>query len=552
MRGTGYNYRKNFGLLFVFFAFVTLLYFVVIFAARNYTVNLVNNEFTNRKSEVFDLTLVPFNDFFQNRVPEVSFYQGYLDSLEAGKYAYSVLSSYPFVKEIAFYDMLFSNDNRMLAGFSINGLNIRPKTLSIFTINNRGLNKRYITKREEMGPFNEELNSMGIKVASYIDKLQSSSKLTDRDILRVFYSTQPGRITYLNIPRINDLLVYKDIMDTKLDHIVNYEQDMFVFSVDPTLLDVKNIYPNLYERIEVVPIVRAPVTSDVKEYVTEMLLPGALADYKLLFHSSESFISKEVNRSFLPVVLGISLVYLILLVILYLIYRNLEINGRLFKLQYDFINNLTHEFKTPVSVIKIAGNNIKSAQYLSDEERIMYGNILDQESDRLNNLMNKLLSFSQIENKTIKLKREEIDLKTFVDNIVISTQLKHADFKITKEINVKSSLLADPVLLTSVFQNLIDNAYKYSDQKRKVLDIKIQQNKKNFVIIFRDEGIGINKNEFSNIFKKFYRIKSQYNQQGSIGLGLAFCKEITEFMGGEISVKSELGKGTTFTIIFSV
>ena len=96
------------------------------------------------------------------------------------------------------------------------------------------------------------------------------------------------------------------------------------------------------------------------------------------------------------------------------------------------------------------------------------------------------------------------------------------------------------------------HSYLYSDQKRKILDIKIQQNKKNFVIIFRDEGIGINKNEFSNIFKKFYRIKSQYNQQGSIGLGLAFCKEITEFMGGEISVKSEIGKGTTFTIIFSV
>lgn len=327
---------------------------------------------------------------------------------------------------------------------------------------------------------------------------------------------------------------------------------MFVFNVDPTLLEVKNIYPNLYERIEVVPIVRAPITSDIKEYVTEMPLPGALADYKLLFHSGESFISKEVNRSFFPIVLGISLVYLILLVILYLIYRNLEINGRLFKLQYDFINNLTHEFKTPVSVIKIAGNNIKSAQYLSDEERIMYGNILDQESDRLNNLMNKLLSFSQIENKTIKFKKEEIDLNSFVDNIVASTQLKHADFKISKEINVKSSLLADPVLLTSVFQNLIDNAYKYSDQKRKILDIKIQQNKKNFVIIFRDEGIGINKSEFSNIFKKFYRIKSQYNQQGSIGLGLAFCKEITEFMGGEISVKSEVGKGTTFTLIFSV
>ncbi|MGE8376980.1 MAG: sensor histidine kinase, partial [Sphingobacterium sp.] len=212
----------------------------------------------------------------------------------------------------------------------------------------------------------------------------------------------------------------------------------------------------------------------------------------------------------------------------------------------------THEFKTPVSVIKIAGNNIKSAQVLSDDERKMYGNILDQEADRLNNLMNKLLSFSQIENKTIKLNKEEVDLEEFTENLVASSRIKYADFKISTKIDVRTSMLADPVLLSSVFQNMIDNAYKYSKAGHKILDITIQQNKKNFVITFKDEGIGIEKAEFNNIFKKFYRIKSQYNQQGSIGLGLAFCKEITEFIGGDITVKSQLGQGTTFTLVFPV
>src|SRR5690606_29285119 len=112
-----------------------------------------------------------------------------------------------------------------------------------------------------------------------------------------------------------------------------------------------------------------------------MPLPGALSEYKLQFDSSEQFLRGEINRQFFPVVLGVSLLYAVLLLIVYLIYRNIAINSRLFQLQYDFINNLTHEFKTPVSVIKIAGNNIKSAEKISDQERHMYGKILDQEAD---------------------------------------------------------------------------------------------------------------------------------------------------------------------------
>lgn len=243
------------------------------------------------------------------------------------------------------------------------------------------------------------------------------------------------------------------------------------------------------------------------------------------------------------------IIYAVLTLIAYLIYRNLNTNSRLFKLQYDFINNLTHEFKTPVSVIKIAGNNIRSASKLSEQERMHYGKILDEEADKLNGLMNKLLSFTQIENRSIQIREEHIDLDEFISNIIDAYQLKYPDFNIHHEITGIEYFKSDPVLLGSIFDNLIDNAYKYSKADNKELKIRIKKEKKNIVFRFIDTGIGIPKEETENIFKKFYRIQNQYNQQGSVGLGLAFCKELINFMDGVITVKSKLGKGSEFIIV---
>jgi two-component system phosphate regulon sensor histidine kinase PhoR len=220
----------------------------------------------------------------------------------------------------------------------------------------------------------------------------------------------------------------------------------------------------------------------------------------------------------------------------------------MFKLQYDFINNLTHEFKTPVSVIKIAGNNIRSANALSDAERIHYGKILDEEADKLNDLMNKLLSFTQIENRSIQIKEEVINLDIFVQSSINSYLIKYTDFNISYKINKVELFKTDPVLLTSIFQNLIDNAYKYSRPDSKELNINISLRKNNIVFIFKDKGIGIAKTELENVFKKFYRIQNEFNQEGSVGLGLAFCKELINFMNGSISIKSKVGSGSEFTV----
>ncbi|MBE8714686.1 sensor histidine kinase [Sphingobacterium hungaricum] len=546
------RYRKNFGLLIAFLIVVTLLYVVTVLLGRNLMTNFVEAEFNNRKAEVFDETIKPFNDFFYSKIPEVSYYQGFLDVNQASGISNTILRKNPFIEKIVFYDILFTNNRLLSPGISFNNLLFHPK--STYTFNLDPENKLVKTKlnAELTKQYADDFNNMAIKVVSFLDRVNYSSRISDADLYKVYYSVNPGKITYLNIPRKSDLLSYKNLMEDPHAPLVEYEQDWFIFLVDPQKLAVVNRFTNLYESIEIIPVVNSSLNDDANSIITEFPLPGALSDYKLSFKTTVSHLTKEINRRFIPVVFGVSVLYIVLLMIAYLINRNILINSKLYRLQYDFINNLTHEFKTPVSVIKIAGNNIQSADRLSDEERQMYGRILDQEADKLNNLMNKLLSFSQIENKSIKFKAERIDLNDFFDSIFSAIKLKYPDLQLDYSVNVEKDLYADPVLLSSVFQNLIDNAYKYSEPDKKFLSVKAQQNKKNIVITFEDKGIGINKVEFNKIFKKFYRVKNQFNQQGSIGLGLAFCKEVTEFMGGEIKVVSKQHEGTTFTLIFPV
>ncbi len=546
------KYRKNIGLLIAFLAFLTVLYVISVFLARTMMSNFVESEFYNRKVDVFDASLKPFNSFFNNDIAEVSNYQGYLDSVHAVNYSEKILRKNPFVEDVVFYDVLFTNQNATVRGVRFQNLLIYPRSIYSFKLNDENRLVKERISGVDNRPTSDDFNNMAIKMVNFLDVLDDSTSLSENDIYRIFYNTVPGKITYLNIPRVNTLRAYKSLMEDTISMAapVAFDQDLFVYKVNPQKIKIVNNQPRLYENIRIKAIADPNVMEEKAFLSTDMPLAGALSDYKLQFDSSQHFLQGEINRRFFPVVLGVSLLYLILLLIIYLIYRNISINSRLFQLQYDFINNLTHEFKTPVSVIKIAGNNIRSAEKISDQERTMYGKILDQEADKLNNLMNKLLSFTQIENKSLKFKGEYIDLNSFCEEVFEGTRIKYPDLELTYNLDVDSKMYTDPVLLNSVFQNLIDNAYKYSEVSRKFIDISVQQKKKHFIMKFSDKGIGINKNELKNIFKKFYRVKNQFNQGGSVGLGLAFCKEITEFMGGDIKVYSVEGEGTTFTLSF--
>ena len=171
---------------------------------------------------------------------------------------------------------------------------------------------------------------------------------------------------------------------------------MMTFILDPYLLKVKNSHKELYQEVSIQPVVYDPLDNQNGSLITEVALPGAFSDYKLYFRSASGYLTADINRRFMPIAAMVLLIYCFLVLIGWLIYRNLNVNLKLFKLQYDFINNFTHEFKTPVSVIKIAGSNLSGDNELSERQRKQYGRILNEEADKLNDLMNKLLSFTAV------------------------------------------------------------------------------------------------------------------------------------------------------------
>ena len=544
------NYRKNFLLIIIFLIFLSVSLVVALILGYNLTKKYVESEFYSQKIEVMEKTMSPYEEFFQHSVPEISFYQGYLDSASAAKYINNVLPKYPFIEKVLFYDAQISTAD-VEDGLRVRGLSLGVKKIYRY---GPGISKDSTVLFDNSVPgslslsVSDEFNKVGIKLASFVESADTTKAFSNDLIFKTFYNITSNRISYMNVPRREEVKIYQDIMFNRIKKSPVYEQDIFSFDLNPYKLIIQNTRPELYQFISIRKLSFDPILEKPNLTTTELPLSGAFADYKIYFGSERDFLRKEVNRRFFPIAIGVFIIYLILAFINFLIFRNFKTNQKLFKLQYDFINNFTHEFKTPVSVIKIAGNNIKSAKVLSDREKNHYGKILDEEADKLNDLMNKLLSFTQIENKAIKIKHEEINLEIFSRNIIDAFQLKYPDYVIELSISGVKSFASDPVLLGSLYQNIIDNAYKYANKGNKNLKISIYLAKKNIVFSFKDTGIGIDNKELPNIFKKFYRIQNQYNQQGSVGLGLAFCKELVNFMNGEITVKSKPGKGTEFKV----
>ncbi len=545
------NYQKNFSLVILFLILITTSMGGAFFLAFNLTSKYVENEFISQKIDVLEETVKPYNDFFQNTIPEISFYQGYLDSAQATKFIDTIFNKFRFVDRVLFYDSGVSN-HTIPDGIKLRNFTIAPKAVYQFSRNIHP-DSIVIYKENRSGKIaqtyaGDEFNKMALKFSNFIRTADTTKVLNDADRFNVFYSIMSGRITFLNIPRNEEIKIYKDLMFKNSGQSPVYQLDMMTFYLNPLHLHIINTNPELYEYISIKPLVYEYLDNNADLISNDLPLSGPFSGYKLYFSSSKNYLRKEINSRFRPIAGGLFLTYAILVFIAYLIYRNLNVNSKLFKLQYDFINNLTHEFKTPVSVIKIAGNNIRSATQLSDQERLHYGKILDEEAEKLNDLLNKLLSFTQIENKVIKFKPENINLEVFCQNLIDSYQLKYPSFDISCNIRDIDYIKSDPVLLGSIFQNLIDNAYKYSRHDRKILIIDISTSKKNIIFRFIDQGIGIPEDEIDNIFKKFFRIQNEYNQQGSVGLGLAFCKELVKFMNGTITVESIEGKGSEFRI----
>ncbi len=227
---------------------------------------------------------------------------------------------------------------------------------------------------------------------------------------------------------------------------------------------------------------------------------------------------------------------------------------RLSSIKNDFINNLTHEFKTPIASIALATSMLKNEKHKPDKNRrANYLNLIELESKRLEGQVDKVLQIAMIDSGNFTLEKEELDVHEVIKRVVDSMKLAVNKRKGTISLNLQSTtstVLADGTHLLNIIYNLVDNALKYTVDVPEIT-ITTSDHPEGIEISIRDNGIGIGEEIQHYIFDKFYRAESGNIQNvKGFGLGLSYVKKIIEEHKGKIQLQSKLNQGSEFKIYF--
>ncbi|MEL6865264.1 MAG: HAMP domain-containing sensor histidine kinase [Bacteroidota bacterium] len=267
------------------------------------------------------------------------------------------------------------------------------------------------------------------------------------------------------------------------------------------------------------------------------------------FPNRNSYLLGEMPRTIVFTVI-------LFIAILFFIYSMSVIlrQKRLSELQKDFINNMTHEFKTPISTIKISADVFLNNERIQEDARLMrYAAIIKEQNQRLNHQVEKVLQLAKIERDSFKLKLEEVDLHQLLVQAIRSNELQVAEFeggRLRYDLRASEPLIrADALHLTNILHNLMDNAIKYCKKSPDII-IRTQDEQGGILLQIEDQGIGIAKEQQAKVFTKFYRVSTGniHNVKG-FGLGLFYIKSICDAHDWKIQLDSEPEQGTKISIL---
>ena len=270
--------------------------------------------------------------------------------------------------------------------------------------------------------------------------------------------------------------------------------------------------------------------------------------YELNFDNQSLYIAKRVGPQAL---FSLALVGFTVLSFLSL-YRNWQQQRKLTALKNDFISNITHELKTPIATLSVAVEALKNFNALQDPARTQeYLDISSNELQRLSLLVDKVLKLSLFEREEIELKNDHFDLRLLVEEVMASMRLQFEKYKASLTLDAQEAdfhLRADKLHITSVIFNLLDNALKYSRQDP-AIRIQLSAAEEKLILSVTDNGAGIPAAYKDRIFEKFFRVPTgdRHNVKG-YGLGLSYVSYVLQRQGGEISVESQEGAGSRFTV----
>ena len=277
--------------------------------------------------------------------------------------------------------------------------------------------------------------------------------------------------------------------------------------------------------------------------------PGkAGVELRLIFPDKKQYLMAEMGIPFFTSVILI----LVVLIMFWRTVLSLLKEKKISEHTTDFLNNMTHEFKTPLTNIALAGKMIGRQSVIGQEDKVKhYSGIILEENEKLRLQVEQVLSMTALERGEIPLQKAELDFHQLIQDSLkcISIQIENGDGKISLKLDAEKFILfGDRTHLINSICNLIDNAVKYSIG-RPDLTIETSNNGADLVIVLSDKGIGVDRKYQKKVFDKFFRVPTgnMHNVKG-FGLGLSYVKKIVELHCGNIKLESEKGMGTRFTL----
>ncbi len=281
-------------------------------------------------------------------------------------------------------------------------------------------------------------------------------------------------------------------------------------------------------------------------YAKDVESPGYLAIY---FPDRTRLVLGSVWKSLSLSIIFTGIVLFCFWYTVRIIYRQKKLS----EMKTDFINNMTHEFKTPIATISLATDSIVSPSVLQDPERIKrFAEIIRQENRRMNNQVERVLQIARLDRNKIQLRLAEVNLHQLIrqaaDNFSLQIEKRNGVLRLDLQAT-DPAVRGDATHLANVIHNLLDNANKYSPEQPDI-SIHTHNTSRGVAITIEDKGIGISKEARKYIFDKFYRVHTgNLHDVKGFGLGLSYVKAIVDAHKGSVEVRSEVGKGSAFTVI---
>ena len=264
--------------------------------------------------------------------------------------------------------------------------------------------------------------------------------------------------------------------------------------------------------------------------------------------------NKEVWKSMTWSLVSFALFTVVILGAFYLTVRNMLEQGQLSKTKTDFINNMTHEFKTPIATISLAIDAIRNPKVQNDESKMEYfSGIIKEENKRMNKHVETILQAAKMEKQELNLNIVPVHVHEVIAHIAeaFELQLESKNGVIEQHLKAENDLIyADETHFNNLINNLVDNAVKYSNPDvPPLVKISTSNSSRGVVIRVLDNGIGMSKETVKHVFDRFYRAHTGnvHNVKG-FGLGMSYVKQIVEAHEGKIKVDSTLGKGSIFVV----